>query len=122
MNTLKYLIQYIKVVLKLTSSPSIILPRGLVQWTDEDAQSLMLFFKSPIGKKFEMILKNVEAETNARAIIQNKDFEYNAGTAFGSRCMLAHIFSLAATIPQPNTGDEYDEIRNLAGTDDIEQN
>jgi hypothetical protein len=120
MSNIKYFIQYIKVFFRLTHSPSIILPSGLKKWTDEDAQALLLFFKSPLGRKLEIILKNIEAETNARAIIQNKDFEYNAGTAFGSRCMLAHVFSLSALNPQPNTGDEYDELRQLAGTEDIE--
>jgi len=113
-------IRYIKIFYKLTFTPSVIVPTNLFGWSDGDSKDLKIFCDSNTGKKLVKILQNIEAETNAKAIMDDKNTSYSAGVAFGARSMLAHFFAQSATNPQPNQGDEYDELRVGIDLDSIE--
>jgi len=117
---MRYFIRFLRMMLKLTHSPSAILPSQQLVWNDTDKENLTIFIESGTGKRFVKILKNIEAETNAQAIMSNKDISYNSGTAFGSRTMLAHVFAMSATDPQPNQEDEYELLRPETGFDELE--
>jgi hypothetical protein len=105
----------------LTYSPSKVAPEGGLPWSDADAADLTTFMNSTTGQRFTRILKDIEAQTNAQAVIDKKDIVYNSGTAFGNRCMLAHVFALSATTPQPNQEDEYELLRHGSGLEELEQ-
>ncbi len=117
--TIKHIYRFIKIFKKLTYSPSVILPS--LDWTPTDAQNLEAFFSTFSGKRLQRIMNNLEAENNARAVIETKNIQYNTGTAFGGRSMVAQIFALSGTDPLPQQGDEYDSYRNEAELDDIDE-
>lgn len=116
---IRYIFRYIKIFKFLTYSPVTILEDELLTWTDGDRKNLAGFFESDTGTKFERMLKNIEARTNAVTVINNKSIEYNSGVACGSRAMLAHVFALSAVDPQPQ-GDEYEVFRQETGFENLE--
>ena len=119
MRSIRQIYRFLKIFKKLTFTPTVILPSA--SWTEGDAKNLEAFFKSDTGRRFEKFVSNLEAENNARAVIETKNMKYNAGIAFGGRSMVAHIFALAVTDPQPINGDEYDSFRNETELDEIEK-
>ncbi len=119
MRSIRHIYRFIKIFKKLTFSPTVILPS--LEWDEGDAKNLEAFFKSETGERLRKFMNNLEAENNARAVIENKNTQYNAGTAFGGRSMVAHIFSLSVTDPQPQSEGEYDTYRNEAELDEVEK-
>jgi len=117
--SIKHIYRLIKIFKKLTFSPAVILPS--LEWTQVDAKNLEAFFDTSTGRRLQRIMNNLEAENNARAVIETKNIEYNTGTAFGGRHMVAHIFALSGTDPLPQEGDEYDTYRNEAELDEIDE-
>jgi len=119
MKALINIYRFIKIFKRLTFSPTVILPEA--EWTEGDAKNLEAFFKSQTGQRFTKFVSNLEAENNARAVIEQTNIEYNAGTAFGSRNMVAHIFNLSVNDPQPLNEDEYENFRNESELDILEK-
>ena len=111
--------RYIKIFKRLTFSPTVILPK--TEWDEGDSKNLEAFFKTSTGERLRKFMNNLEAENNARAVIETKNTQYNAGTAFGSRSMVAHIFTLSVTDPQPLNEDEYDTYRNETELDEVDK-
>jgi len=119
MKTLRNIYRYIKIFKRLTFSPTVILPQ--TEWTEGDAKNLEAFFKSETGRRFTKFVSNLEAENNARAVIETKNTQYNAGAAFGGRSMVAHIFNLSVNDPQPLNEDEYENFRNESELDILDK-
>ena len=117
---MKYFIRYIRMMVRLTYSPSQVLPPEQVTWDQQDSANLSIFMESGTGKKFTRYLKDIEAQTNAMAVIKNTNTTFNNGTAFGVRTLLAHVFSLSAIDPQPNQEDEYEALRRETGFEGLE--
>jgi len=118
---MKYFIRYIKMMMRLTYSPSKIIPSEGMAWDEQDKVNLATFMDSGTGKRFVKILKNIEAETNAITVMKDKNPEWNNGIVFGNRTMLAHVFALSAIDPQPNQEDEYESLRRETGFEGLEE-
>jgi len=117
---MRYFIRYIKMMMRLTYSPSKIIPSEEMIWDEQDKVNLSTFMESGTGKRFSKILKNIEAETNAITVMKDSNTEWNNGNAFGNRTMLAHVFALSAIDPQPNEGDEYEALSRETGFEGLE--
>jgi len=117
---MRYFIRYIKMMMRLTYSPSKIIPSEEMIWDEQDKVNLSTFMESGTGKRFSKILKNIEAETNAITVMKDSNTKWNNGNAFGNRTMLAHVFALSAIDPQPNEGDEYEALRRETGFEGLE--
>ena len=109
----RYFLRFIKIFNKLTQSPSVIASSidAETPWEKVDADNLSAFYRSKSGQRFVRMMQNIEAENNAIAIMDSKDLTYSAGSAFGGRQMLAHMFALSVTDPTPLQSDEYDSLR-----------
>ena len=118
MRTIKNIFRFIKIFKKLTYSPTVIVQSD---WSEADAKNLQSFFNTSTGERFTKHISNLEAENNARAVIETKNITYNAGAAFGGRCMVAHIFALPVNDPLPQTEDEYDTYRDESALDEVDK-
>jgi hypothetical protein len=82
------------------------------QWTAADQESLLRFFRTEAGQKLEVLMRQMERDFNAGAVLKPAGcLQQACGYAGGFRAAFAYLVTLSAPL-QPPTEESAPEAQN----------